>query len=506
MTGPIELTGHDLNPESLAAVAEGGAPVTIADTARRAMRTGRAVVDKYIAEGIPAYGLNTGLGARAAETLPADEIAAFSAHLVRGRAQGIGAPLLPAEVRAVMLARLNTLLTGAAGASPHIADHLAEALNRNIIAVMPRTASIGAGDLTAMAALPFALIGEGEILIDGAPVPAAEALKAHGLEPLELGPKDGLVLCNITAFSVGLAGLAANAARRALTGLQIAAALSFEGFRGNTSPLEDAVAGTRPQAGQVVAAAQLRHLLQGGLLLDQGAARRLQDPLSFRCVAQVNGSAGAQLGALEDAVTIELNHSADNPLVLVGENRITSSGNFHLPHLSLQIDGTARALAWSANDAVSRIQRMMNAALSGLPPLLSSHATGRAGFGPLLKPLEALRAEIIHLSAPVPVMASHNADGIEDSLTFAPLAAQKLSQLTAKLNLIAAFELIAAAQAVDLAQPQKVAPRLAKVHRAVRGICPFIEEDRPLGRQIEAVAEELVASGRLAQITGLTDG
>ena len=503
MTGPVELTGHGLDPATVAAVADGGAKVAIAATARQAMQKGRAIVERYIAEGIPAYGLNTGLGARAVQTLPADEIAAFSSHLVRGRAQGIGEPLEPAEVRAVMLARLNTLLTGAAGASPHIADHLTEALNKNVIAVMPRTASIGAGDLTAMAALPHALIGEGEILIDGTTVAAADALKTLGLESLQLGPTDGLVLCNITAFSTGLAALAANAAQRALTGLQIAAAMSFEGFRGNTSPIDAAVAGTRPQAGQIDAAGQLRHLLEGGLLLEQGAARRLQDPLSFRCVAQVNGSASAQLHALEEALAIELNHAADNPLVLIDEDRITSSGNFHLPHLSLQLDGAARALAWSANDAVSRVQRLMNAELSGLPPLLSSTRTGRAGFGPLLKPLEALRAEIVHLSNPVPVMASHNADGIEDSATFAPLAAQKLKQLTAKLNLLAAFELIAAAQAIDLAKPDKIAPRVLKAHHAIRDICPFIDEDRPLGRQIEAIADRLVASGKLMELTGL---
>ena len=136
-------------------------------------------------------------------------------------------------------------------------------------------------------------------------------------------------------------------------------------------------------------------------------------------------------------------------------------------------------------------------------PLLSSSETGRAGFGPLLKPLEALRAEIIHLSNPVPVMPSHNADGIEDSATFAPLAAQKLSELTAKLNVLVAFELVAAAQAIDLAAPEKIAPRLSKVHQAIRKLCPFINQDRPLGRQIEAIAEKLVANERLVELTGL---
>ena len=401
-----------------------------------------------------------------------------------------------------MLARLNTLLTGAAGVSPHVADYLVDAFNNGITPVMPRTGSIGAGDLTAMAALPHALIGEGEVLVDGNPVPAIDALKAANMALLELGPKDGLALCNIPSFSIGLASLAATAARHAMMGLQIAAALSLEGFRGNTSPLEPAVAGARPQVGQVTAAGQLRDLLDGGLLLEPGTARRLQDPLSFRCIAQVNGSAIAQIASLEETLTVELNHAADSPLVVVDEDRITSSGNFHLPHLTLQLDGTARALAWAATDSVSRIQRLINPGLSGLPPLLSSDHTGRAGFGPLLKPLEALRAEVIHLSNPVPVMTSHNADGVEDSATFAPLAADKLSKLSAKLNVMVAYELVAAAQAIDLAKPARIAPRLQQAHHAIRELCPFIAEDRPIGRQIEAIADQLLRSGKLARSTG----
>ncbi len=503
MTELIQLTGHGLDLAAVEAVAVGGAKVSVTDDAREAILRGRAIVDRYIDQHIPVYGLNTGLGARVGETLPIEEIEAFSHHLVRGRVQSVGNPLTPHQVRAVMLARLNTLLTGAAGASPHVTDFLIDALNRSIIAAMPRSASIGAGDLVAMASLAHAFIGEGEMLVDGASLPASEVLNAASMEPLALAPKDGLVLCNVTSFSVGLASLAAIAARRALNGLQIAAALSFEGFRGNTTPIQSTVAEMRPHAGQVPAAAQLCHLLDGGLLLSEGAARRLQDPLSFRCVAQVNGSVMTQLQALEEALKIELNHSADNPVVLLAEDRLVSSGNFHMPHLALALDATARALAWSATDAVSRVQRMMSPDLSGLPPLLSSEQAGRAGFGPPLKTMEALRGDIVSLANPVPVMPSFNADGVEDSLTFAPLAAQKLADLVEKLNLIVAFELVAAAQAVDLAEPARIAPRLQNVHQAIRELCPFINEDRPLGRQVEAIAEYLVAIGRLGELTEL---
>jgi len=493
----LTLTGEGLSIGDVERVAD-GQKVAIGAGAHERMGKARALVDRYVAEGLPAYGITTGLGARASEVLARDELTAFSYRMVRGRAQGWGEPLQPRAVRAVMLARLNTLLSGAAGVSPHVAGYLADVLNRGLVPVVPRRASVGAGDLVAMAAIPHALIGEGEMLIAGKRVKADEALRAAGLEPLRLGPKDGLVLTNTTAFSVGQAALAAGAVRRVLLASLVAAGLSLEGFRGNASPFSAAATLVRPQAGEVAAGAIMRGLLEGGLLLEECAARRLQDPLSLRCIAQVSGSALAQLQALEEAIGIELNHSGDNPVVLVEEGRIVSTGNFHLPHLTLMLDAMARALAWVASDGVSRVARSMNAQLSGLPPLLSSNAAGRAGFGPIMKPAEAVRGEIVHLANPVPVMTSHNADGVEDSLTFSALAVSKLQEIVERMELLVAFELAAAAQAVDLAKPPRIGTVPGEVHAKVRAILAFIDEDRPVGRDIEEIARRLVASGDLA--------
>ena len=496
VSGTVILDGRSLDLASLERVAHGKTTVMIAPAAVEAMVRGRALVDRYVRDRIPAYGINTGLGARATEALPESELAEFSLRMVRGRAQGIGPALTIPETRAVMLARLNTLLTGEAGASPAVAAFLVEALNRDLVPVVPRWASIGAGDLVAMAAIPHAFIGEGEMWRDGVATPAAETLAAAGIAPLALGPKDGLVLTNITAFSVGQAALAASAARRALDGLFISAALSFEGFRGNATPVSEGATRVRPQAGEVEAGERLRDLLEGGLLLEAGHARRLQDPLSFRCLAQVLGSCLAQHGAVEAALLVELNSSADNPVVLVEEERVVSTGNFHTPHLSLVLDGLARALAWAATDCVSRIARLMNPQMSGLPPLLSSAATGRAGFGPLMKPIEALRGEVLHLANPVPILPSHNADGVEDSLTFTALAARKLADLVERLELLVGFELIAGAQAVDLARPAAIGARLEEVRQKVRQVSPCLDEDRPVAKEVTALTA-LVRSGGL---------
>jgi len=495
---PLVLTGRTLKISDVEAVAAGGRQVELAGDCRDRMASGRAVVDRYFRDNVPAYGLNTGLGVRATDILSVDEAAEFSAKMVRGRAQAIGEPLPVPVARAAMLARLNTLLSGEAGASPVVADALVNALNKGVTPVMPATGSIGAGDLVVMAAIPHALTGDGEAYFDGERMPGLDALRKAGLKPLKLGPKDGLVMCNNQAHSASFACLAACSARTLLDAANVSAALVMEGVRANVSPLGPVVAGIRPQPGQVETAKVFRDLLDGSVLMREGAARRLQDPISLRSVIQTHGSVHAALDVLEAGIHVEINHAPDNPAVLLAEDRIASTGNYHTPWLGQALDTVARTLAVLANDAVSRIHRLCTPDMSGLAPLLSSSAPDRAGFGPLLKTVEALRARIIHLANPVPVVPSFNAGGVEDAATFTPLAASKLMQLCNELSYLLAYELLAGAQAVDLAQPDGIAPRMAEAHRQVRALSAFLDDDRPVGREVEAVACELVLMGKLA--------
>lgn len=522
MVQHVVLTGSNLTPEIVVQIAN-GATVSLHPAAFETMAKGREVVDRYFRESIPAYGLTTGLGMRADQMLSPEVAAEFSYRMVRGRAQALGELLSAKQARAVMAIRLNTLLSGAAGASAAVAQALVEVLNHGLIPAMPRIGSIGTGDLVAMASVAHALIGEGDMLVDGHRVVASVALEHEGLEPLLLQPKDGAVLCNNTAFSTGLAALAFSGARRAFAALQVAGALSLEGFEGNLSPFEPAVLRARPQPGQVEAGDQIRSLLSNAAFESKRSpsavahppepertrfGRRLQDPLSFRCMAQVHGAAIAALNELRDELVIDLNSSPDNPVVLIDEGVCLSSGNFHLPRLTQTLDGVARSLGWCATDSVSRVQRLMHEPHSGLPPLLTADLPNAAGFGPLLKPAEALRAEIIHLSNPVPILSSHNADGIEDSVTFSALAATKLADLVNRLELLVAFELVAACQAIDLRQGNRrqlgVEPELGRaltgVYQHVRALSHFITEDRPIGRELEQIAQTLVASGLLSEL------
>ncbi len=496
----LVLTGFDLEPATLAEVARDDAEVALAPEALERMALSRAVVETHVDENIPVYGLTTGLGPRVTHRLSREEMAEFSELTVLARSTALGPPLPRDQTRALLLVRLNGLLAGGAGASLEIADALAHLLNARVHPVIPSVGSIGASDLCQMAHLGLALLGQGEMEVAGRRLPAREALREADLLPLQLAPKDGLAICNASSATAGRAALVLHDGGGLLDLAQIAAALSMEGFRANTSPISAEAAAARPQPGQEYAAAGLRRLLDGGALLDPGAARRLQDPISLRCVSAVHGSLKAALDFLDPILDADLNGSADNPLVLFEVERIVSTGNFHTPALALGLDTLAMALAQVAALSVSRAVALLVERLSGLPGTLSPQGVSRSGMAPLLKTGEALLAEVRHLAQPVPHDLRWPADGVEDDITNAPLAARKAGDIVWRLRQILAIELMVAAQAVDLAEPPSLGRGTEVAHDLVRGVVDTLDEDRALAPDVEALDAELLASGRLLDV------
>jgi histidine ammonia-lyase len=492
----VVLDGRSLSPALVRAVAQGRAKITVEREAWDRLAASRAVVERALAAGLPVYGLNTGLGARVGHVLSTEDIERFSLRTVRGRAMAVGVPLEPAAARAVMLVRLNGFLAGGSGARRELAELLLEMLNREITPVIPSIGSIGAGDLCVMAHLALAMIGEGEV-ISGARRGASGVLFAEaGLQPVELAPKDGLAIINSSAFGAGLAALALQEARLLYGLAQQAAALSLEAFRANLTPLDARASAARAQPGQAEAAEGLLTLLEGSLLREAGQARRLQDPLSLRCIAPVHGALLTTLAQAEAALEPELNGAADNPLVDVASGVLISTGNFHTPLLGIALDSLAMALAHWAGLCQSRCGKLLSSRFSGLPDNLTPYDSGRSGFAPLMKTAEALVAEIQHLALPANTAPRWGADGVEDDLTNTPLSAKKLSEALARARLLLAIELMLGAQALELAAPARVAPAVERIHGAVRALVPPLDDDRPLGAEVELLAQALTTGDR----------
>ena len=495
--GPVEtvlVEGRNLSCADVAAVARHGARVGLADAVAPRLTRERAVVEDAVERRIPAYGVTTGLGSRSSYALPRDELAEFSVRTVRGRANAVGDPLPAPVVRAAILARVNGMAGGGSGVQPEIVRLLVDMLNAGVHPVVPEIGSIGSSDLSQMAHVGLVVIGEGRAELSGEILDGATALRLAGLTPAGLGPKDGLVLCGASPLSAGHGALALYDAMTALALAQAITALTFEGFRANTSPLDPRVQRMRPAPGQERAAGELLVLLDGGELGDPRRARRLQDPISLRSAAQVHGALHAALDFTAAALEPELNGSGDNPVVLPDTGEILSSGNFHTPALALAFDTLALALTQTAAISAERMQRLLNPAISGLPLNLSPYGPERSGLAPLAKTAQALVAEVRALSTPTCTDPRYGADAVEDDSTNAALGARRLMRLLDRLRHLLALEAVAAAQAVDLAAPAALGRGPELLHQAIRKVVPRLDDDRPSGTDVDRVAHEVLGT------------
>ncbi|MEU3788302.1 aromatic amino acid lyase [Streptomyces fructofermentans] len=491
---PVVLDGHSLTCAEVVAVAHRGARVVLADEVAPRLARDRAVVDDVVDRQVPAYGLTTGLGSRSSYALPRSELDEFSVRTLRGRADAVGDPLPVPVVRATVLARINGIAGGGSGVRPEIPALLVAMLNARVHPVIPGIGSIGASDLCQTAHAGLVVIGEGRAEFLGEELDGGTALRRAGLAPVRLGPKDGHVLCSASPLAAGQGALVLHEAAVVLTLAQAVTALTFEGFRANTGPLDARVLRLRPAPGQARAADGLLALLSGGDLTAPGHARRVQDPVSLRCAAQVHGALHAALDFADAALDPELNGCGDNPVVLTGPDAIVSSGNFHTPALALALDTLALALAQTAAISAERMRRLLNPSVSGLPANLSPYGPERSGFAPLAKTAQALVAEVRALSAPVCTDPRHGADAVEDDSTNAALGARRLATTLVRMRQLLAVEAVAAAQAVDLAAPAALGRGPALLHRAIREVVPPLDDDRPCGVDVDRVSRDVLGS------------
>jgi histidine ammonia-lyase len=463
------------------------------------MLADRIVVQRVIEQGQAIYGLTTGLGASVDTMLPPADIVAFQARAVLGRSVAVG-PALPREVvRAAMFVRIAKMAAGGSGVSPHVADGLIALINAGVHPQVPSVGSIGAADLALCAHLASALMGLGQAEHQGEVMAACRALARAGLRPLELGAKDGLALMSSNAFSVGAGALLVTDAAAVLAALNIAAALAIEAFRASVSPIDARVQRSRPAPGQEQAAAMLRMLLADSALWQPGQARRVQDPLCFRCVAPVHGATLAAIGQARHTLEIELASGGDNPLIL-GDGDILSTGNFDVTALTLEFERLGQALAHAAALCADRSLKLMSPLFSDLPRFLSPLGATRTGFATVQKTMAALDAEIRHQALPASLGVRAVADGVEDHAGMALLVVEKAQRIVGHLRLLAAIELMVAAQAIDL-RPVPLGAPLRAAYEAVRGAVAMLEEDRVTGPDIERIAS-LIETGSLLRAVG----
>lgn len=491
----VEVGSRPLRIEDVVAVARQGARVRLAPEVGTRIARARQVVDRLAASGSPVYGLTTGLGAAVDTPLGPDELVAFQARAVLARAVGIGERFSTGEVRAALFARLVGLARGASGIGQGFAEALGLMLDRGVHPLARRTGSLGEADLAPLAGLFLVFAGEGDAEYGGRILPGPEAFREAGIAPPALGPKDGIALINANACSTGLGALALHDTGLALEAAFAAAALSLEAFRANLSVIDPALVALRPAPGQARGSERLRTLLAGSDLFEEDAARRVQDPLSFRCAAPVLGFALLRQDEARLAIETELNGAGDSPAVLAEAGVVASSVNFDTTATALSLEALGQAAAHAAAIAVFRIAKLMSPALSGLPRFLARRGGTRSGFATSQKTAAALEAEIRHLALPLGPMTAPVADGVEDYAPMTLRIVEKTHAIALRLAALAAIELVVAAAACDLRAGIRLGAGTARAHAWLRGeVAPF-DEDRATGEEFERVAAAILSGG-----------
>jgi len=493
---PWTIDGERLTIAEVAAVAYRRAPVPdLAPDALARIAASRAVVERAVAEGQVVYGVTTGFGRFADVAIAPADRAALQRNLIQSHAAGVG-PELPAPVvRAMLLLRANALAKGFSGVRAVVVQRLLDLLDRDVLPVVPEQGSVGAsGDLAPLAHLALLLIGLGTARVGEERLPAAEALRRVGLEPVTLEAKEGLALINGTQMMTAVGVLAADAARQLLDVADMAAALTADVLRGIPDAFRPEVAAVRPHPGQAVVARHMREALEGSRLITNSGELRVQDAYSIRCVPQVHGASRDALAHVEAVLEREINSVTDNPLIFPDSGAVVSAGNFHGQPVAMALDYAAIALAELADISERRLERLVNPMLSGLPAFLVRDGGLNSGLMLAQYTAAALVSENKVLAHPASVDSIPTSANQEDHVSMGSVGAVKLARVVANVRRVLAAELLAGAQAADLVGPERLGTGTRLVYEWVRERVPFWDRDRMLGTDLETIASALEAA------------
>ena len=479
----IALNGSDLTVTQVVAAARHGEAVTLAPEAIAAMRRSRVIVQDVLAGSEPVYGLTTGVGERKAYLLDPAERQRFNHRLVLNHriAQGDAAPA--DVVRGAMLCLANSYAKGVTGVRPELAEMILTLLNEGFAPPVRRLGSVGEGDLGPMADLAYGLITR---------------------SGFEVAENEGLALVSSNAFTTAWACMATADAETLLSVFDVAGALDLEAFGANVNCLHPVIEQTRPFPGLAATLHQVRLLLAGSYLWQPGAARFLQDPLTFRCIPQIHGAARDALAYTKTILQLELNSSQSNPVVVVSEGRIVSVGNFDMGPLAAALDFLRIALAPVVTSANERAVKLLQAPYSGLAAGLAALAgSPDDALAELATSGQAITVEARTLAHPVSyeLVSSVKGEGIEDRATMAPLSARRLADMVQLCARVAAIEFVVAAQAIDLRalgpnEGGQLGLGTGRAYRMIRELVPFTQADGTLPADLEPLVE-LVTRGVL---------
>ncbi|WP_324617380.1 histidine ammonia-lyase [Microvirga alba] len=481
-----------------------GAAVSLDDRCRPRIDAGAKTIEAIVAKGEPVYGINTGFGKLASVRIDDADLATLQRNIVLSHAAGVGDPLPVAVVRLVMALKLASLAQGASGVRWSTVEHLATCLALGLVPVIPGQGSVGAsGDLAPLSHMTAALMGVGEFFVDGARVPAEEALAKISLAPLSLGPKEGLALLNGTQVSTALALAGLFETERVFRAALVTGALATDAAKGSDGPFDVRIQELRRHRGQAEVAASLRALMQGSAIRASHLTNdeRVQDPYCLRCQPQVMGAVLDLLRQAGQTLGTEANGVSDNPLVFSDTGEVISGGNFHAEPVAFAADMVAMAVCEIGSLAERRVAMLVDPALSGLPAFLTPKPGLNSGFMIPQVTAAALVSENKQRAYPASVDSIPTSANQEDHVSMATHGARRLLGMATNAAHVIGIELLAAVQGCDFHAPMRSSEPLERARALLRAKVPHLNNDRHMAPDMER-ATALVTSGALAVAVG----
>jgi len=500
MKNTLTLNPGQMTLADLRSIWQSSQPLDLPASAQQAMQASADTIQRIVEKGDAAYGINTGFGKLAKTRIPDEQLELLQRNLILSHSVGTGTPMSDATVRLVMVMKAASLARGYSGVRPLVVHTIMALLNADIVPLIPVKGSVGAsGDLAPLSHMTLALMGEGDVRVNGNIMPAHHALKAALIEPLTLAAKEGLALINGTQVSTALALHGLFMAERLLEAGAVTGALCVDAAKGSDAPFDPRIHAVRGQPGQIALAAVTRALLEGSeiRLSHVDNDERVQDPYSLRCQPQVMGACRDVIAQAARTLLIEANAVTDNPLVFTDTGDVLSGGNFHAEPVAFAADTLALAIAEIGAIAERRIALLIDSSVSGLPPFLVDNPGLNSGFMIAHVTAAALASENKSLAHPASVDSLPTSANQEDHVSMATFAGRRLAEMADNTGTILGIEWLAAAQGVDFLAPLATSPRLAKTHALLRTRVGFYDADRLFAPDIEA-AKSLVLAGALS--------
>ena len=498
----LTLTPGTLTLKQLRDVWRQPCTLSLDEKAHDGINASVACVNAIVAEDRTAYGINTGFGLLAQTRIATHDLENLQRSLVLSHAAGVGEPLDEAMVRLMMVLKINSLARGFSGIRLSVIQALMALVNAQVTPWVPTKGSVGAsGDLAPLAHMSLLLLGEGKARWQGEWLPATEALKKAGLEPITLAAKEGLALLNGTQASTAFALRGLFEAEDLFASAVVCGALTTEAVLGSRRPFDARIHNVRGQRGQIDAAALYRHVLtENSEIADSHHnCDKVQDPYSLRCQPQVMGACLTQLRHAAEVLLVEANAVSDNPLVFAEENEVISGGNFHAEPVAMAADNLALAIAEIGALSERRIALMMDKHMSQLPPFLVRNGGVNSGFMIAQVTAAALASENKALSHPHSVDSLPTSANQEDHVSMAPAAGRRLWEMASNTRGVVAVEWLAASQGIDLREGLKSSPLLEQARHILREKVSHYDDDRFFAPDIEN-AMQLLEEGRLTDL------